>query len=547
MRDGTDRVAGRGRQPWARAPGLLRLIPLALPLAVGMPRLRPAMAGDPPPAAAPAARKAAAPDLDLLLRVLAYLRGDPEFGGVAIPEVEALKRMLLEDLPAPRRPQVANGLVDVRMFAAIAMELSASIDVRLFAFRGVGDAEAFLVAKREASELEDARKAAKSAELQILEASYEAGAGPKGRMPGFVVRKGSTRNGHAHRSLTQVARLGALVVVLKSMDLVDLDRPQLDEALVRVEAALLDPEAARRRSDRTPVFLRVLGPTMSIRALDAEGRGVPRFALRVQWEKEPGHFQTWGGYGEDGVATARVPRVPSTVEVWGAQDADGRSLPSGPASAEAVAGATSVEVRLPKGLALAGRLVSREGQPLGGIRVVAFPADAGTLGIPAAKLPPGGLGVGAHGFEAHGADTPGADGRFTLQGLAASRYRVTVAAEGEWYTVNDVEADAGSGPIEVVVERSLSPEVKVLDPHGNPLVGATVAPYPVEKGHFSAGYRSDLAATTDARGVARLRRLQANGTYRLSVVPPDERKDLAPTALENWSPAPTTVHLPARK
>jgi hypothetical protein len=242
------------------------------------------------------------------------------------------------------------------------------------------------------------------------------------------------------------------------MDLVDLDRPQLDEALVRVEAALVDPEAARRRSDRTPVFLRVLGPTMSIRALDAEGRGVPRFALRVQWEKEPGHFQTWGGYGEDGVATARVPRVPSTVEVWGAQDADGRSLPSGPASAEAVAGATSVEVRLPKGLALAGRLVDGDGKPLGGIRVVAFPSDAGTLGVPAAKLPPGGLGVGVHGFEAHGADTSGADGRFTLQGLAASRYRVTVAAEGEWYTVNDVEADAGSGPIEVIVERGMAPD-----------------------------------------------------------------------------------------
>jgi len=466
---------------------------------------------------------------------------------VAIPEVGALKRMLLEDLPAPRRPQVANGLVDVRMFAAIAMELSASIDVRLLAFRGVGDAEAFLVAKREASELEDARKAAKPADLQILEASYEAGAGPKGRMPGFVVRKGSTRNGHAHRSLTQVARLGALVVVLQSMDLVDLDRPQLDEALVRVEAALIDPKAARRRSDRTPVFLRVLGPTMSIRALNAEGRGVPRFALRVQWEEEPGHFQTWGGYGEDGVATARVPRVPSTVEVWGAQDADGRSLPSGPASAEAVAGATSVEVRLPKGLALAGRLVDGDGKPLGGIRVVAFPSDAGTLGVPAAKLPPGGLGVGVHGFEAHGADTSGADGRFALQGLGASRYRVTVAADGEWYTLNDVEADAGPDPIEVIAERGMSPGITVLDPDGKPVSGAAVAPYPVEKGRFSAGYRSDLAATTDALGVAHLRRLRAKGSYRLSVVPPDERKDLAPTAIEHWTPAATTVRLPARK
>ena len=501
-----------------------------------------AHAGDP---AAPQKPAAATPtvDLDLLLNQLQPLGEDPAFGGVVVPQGDELLRMMLGEIPDGRRAQVAPGLLDARMVARVAMEIPASLEIRVLRFRDSEIAASFVAAWRAASEEEDARKDSKPGAVLILEATYEKGAGPDGRMNGFVARKKSTRNEHGHKSHLEVAQIGPIAVRIDVADLVDITRRELDQALVRLEAAVADPEGARKASRAGPVLLSSLGPTLLIRTVGADGSAVPRFTYRVSWEEAPGSYTSDSGYAENGVALARV-HGPSTVEVWAARSDEDKPLPWGPASTEVKAGARDAEIKLPKGMSLSGIVRDRQGKPLEGIRVVAFSAE-GALGIPAKMLPPGGLPM-SHGFEGHSQDQTGPSGTFDLQGLGPSRYRVTVAADGEWYTVNDIEADAGSEPVSLVIEKALSVEVVVLGTDDKPLAGAKVSAYPTQKGHFSAGFMRDLTFDTDASGVARMRRLRPGGNYRLTVLPPDGRKDLTVSVQADWSPAATTLRLLAR-
>jgi hypothetical protein len=178
-----------------------------------------------------------------------------------------------------------------------------------------------------------------------------------------------------------------------------------------------------------------------------------------------------------------------------------------------------------------------------GIEVLAFPTD-GCLGSPAGLLPPDGLGV-ASSFDAHSRDRSGPSGSFLLRGLGQSRYRITVAHDGEWFPVHGLEADAGTEEtLSLVIERAVSVDVTVLGPDARPVVGAEVSAWPLrEGGGYSGGWTSSLAFETDQEGVAHMRRLRPGGKYRLSVSPPRDARHLARKHISDWTPRATTVHL----
>jgi hypothetical protein len=480
-------------------------------------------------------------DLDLLVRALAPLGRDPALRSVATPTGGELVRLLVSELPPEHQAKVASTVSDVRRMIAFAPTLGGGIDATTLLFRRPDDADAFVDARKTASKAEDARREPDPEAPRVLETSYGERAGSKGRFPGFTVRKRWTESGGAFTTVTEVARLGPVVVVLNS-SLDDIGRPELDEALARVEAALSDPLRFRRTPTAGPVLLQSLGPTATVRAVGGHGSFVPRFSVRVEWRAGPGSFEAWGGHAEGGVAVIRVPNVEATVAVWAARSEEDEPLPWGPASAALAAGATEMEVELPDGMPLGGVARDKEGRRLEGILVAAIPAE-GALGIPAKLLPPGGLSREVDAWHAHAKARTGPDGRFRLAGLGRSRYRLTVVTE-EWFTTHDVEVDAGARSVELIVEAAVAVDVRVLGPDDQPVVGAVVAAYATREGERSSGSGDSFEA--DSNGVAHLVRLRAGENYRLTILPPKERTGVSSEVIEPWSPAPTTVRLPRK-
>ncbi len=483
-------------------------------------------------------------DLDLLLNQLFPLVKDPAFNSLGVRKGEELTRAVLERLPVGRRAEIALGLADARMGTAMIFSVPATLDAYVLDFRRPEDARAFVSAMRAASEQQDATRDGHPDTDRILEATYDKGAGPDGRMPGYVVRKRKTRGNRPFQLLSEVAQLGSIVVMIDVENLVDIGRRELDDAIARVEAALANPDAARKAPSARPVLLRSLGPLTSVRAVGADGSRVPRFNYLVQWEETGGYMSDSGG--AEGVALVRVPpHVSCVVKVWAARSATDEPLPWGPASGEFKADSQDAEIRLPTGLALSGTVRDGQGEAVEDVRVVAITTE-GERGMPASALPPGGLGV-SDAFDAHGQDTSGSDGTFCLQGLGPARYRVTVAPDREWFTVNDVESDAGSEvPVTLVVEKAVAVDVVVLGPDEKPVVGAEVSAFSVRKGRVtSVRWDRDLTFTTDGSGVAHMRGLRPGGNYRLSVRPPKEREDLSSRDQEDWSPEATIVRLDA--
>lgn len=501
-----------------------------------------APAGDPPQPVKPAAAPSDV-DLDLVFEQLRPLAQDPAFTSAGVPEGERLLRMMLSEVPEDRRAEVASGLLDARMMDRIADELFASIRIQVARFRDVETGSAFVAAVKAASETEDARKSDKPGDPRVSEATYESGAGPAGRMHGYVARKKYTRNGYAHASLVVVAQIGRLVLQVDLHDLPDITRADVDHALVRAEVAVKDPEAARRAPSPGPVFLASLGPTTTIRAVGADGVAIPRFSFRASWEEAPGVHRSVGGHAPTGTGVTRV-RGSATLDVWAARTREDVSLPWGPSTLEIQSGAKDVSVRLPAGLRLAGAVRDRQGNSVEGVRVAAFPTD-NVRGIPAVNLPPS-LRPSPRLAEAHSQRRTGPAGDFLMEGLGATRYLVTIPSGEDWFAVNDVEVDAGAEPIALVVERALDVDVVVLDPKGSPVAGALVSAFPTRDGAASAGFIRDLMFETDDSGAAHMKRLQPSGTYRLSVYPPSRRKDLTESIRERWVPAPTKVQLPGR-
>jgi uncharacterized GH25 family protein len=342
----------------------------------------------------------------------------------------------------------------------------------------------------------------------------------EGRFSWPAVDDGSWSVGAAHH-LGAVLRQTSLDAVAGTTDLVlALEEPDVES-----------PAAAGRG--------RVL-----VRVTDALGHEVTSFSGAVlqggkltEFEAGGPRKHVWLPTG-GGAATYRVI-------VWGARDE--RGIVQGPRVAGPFAAdVTTVEVTVPPGLALAGRI---EGLPHGlerGALIEAFPEGdewdwSEFLGVPAHEL-----GTLEHPEQESLTARTHADGSFALGGLADFSFALVARLPPGWIQDELVVADPGD-IVTLRARRGLDVVLTVVDEDGAPIAGARVSARSLLDGerHEEALANAHLKTSdekTDAQGRAHLRGLRPGERYRLSIRPtredeppyevaafPHERSQWAPT------------------
>jgi hypothetical protein len=227
---------------------------------------------------------------------------------------------------------------------------------------------------------------------------------------------------------------------------------------------------------------------------------------------------------KDGRCVGRLPADPEEAprflfEVWGAVDGDGRPAGIGHALFGPYPTAPGdLEVTLPAGRTLEGRVVDADGSGVPGISVSAEDAEEICDGD----------------FSA----TTEAGGRFRIEGVGDREYRVSVCPP-RWAQPMPAPlvARGGAADLLLALRAGEAFRVRVLDPDGRALAGARVTAR--VDGEIRDGWRM----TTNALGVARLAGFAPGATGDLQVEPPDGRDDLLPLENEAWRPADGDVRL----
>ncbi|MHC4859131.1 MAG: hypothetical protein ACYTDY_03455, partial [Planctomycetota bacterium] len=270
-----------------------------------------------------------------------------------------------------------------------------------------------------------------------------------------------------------------------------------------------------------------------VRVLDPDGRPVPS-----AFAAERGGTVVKLRWITSGAFLASAKSAGGTLLVAHARDGSGLSLGAGalvvPLPDEPREG---WEVRLPPEKTVSGRILDQDGEPVAGVRVLAYhgePPHSRSL-----------LKIGRRwSYErVHGVARSLADGTFLVEGLGDLQYRLAFEVPREYRPRESVPVTPGARDVEVRLQRGISPVITVLDPDGAPVLGARVdITTPVPTG----GWRMVAFAVTDARGTVAFGALTPAERYRLSVRPPALRPSLIRIDRE-WEPtAEQTIEL-ARK
>ena len=251
----------------------------------------------------------------------------------------------------------------------------------------------------------------------------------------------------------------------------------------------------------TPSPLRiVLRPTARVagRVIDADGKPVAGATVGV-FEDARG-FSSSRSMGADpkqeiaddegGFVFADVPpgAFGLSAEAPRHQSAELRGLEVKPG--QELAG---VEIVLPAGAAVEGRVLSPEGSPVANARVAVAEASRG----------------GTFSFSSQRAGTD-ADGHYRIEGIAPGPHTLQAQAEGYRRAVRDVEAKGETRGVDFQLDRGLEVSGRVIDTAGNSFAGAVV---------FLAGTVHDSRVTDSQEdGSFRIAGLD-NGQYSLRASP----------------------------
>ncbi|HEY4575335.1 MAG TPA: carboxypeptidase regulatory-like domain-containing protein, partial [Thermoanaerobaculia bacterium] len=240
---------------------------------------------------------------------------------------------------------------------------------------------------------------------------------------------------------------------------------------------------------------------VSGRTVDAEGKPVAGASISVSEEEAESLggqvLQRWTGRVHDGVTDdeggfAFDGVSPGPIAVYAQaphrQRAELKNLEVKPG--QDLAG---LEVVLPPGAAVEGRVLSPEGRPVPGAEVSVLEPSQNDFS-----------------FSSLRATTDG-DGQYRIEGIPPGKRTLEARAEGYRRAVRDVEASARTATADFNLERGLEVSGRVVDDGGNPVPGARL--------RLMAG-RSISAeapqALSGADGAFRLTGLQ-DGTYTLRV------------------------------
>jgi len=178
---------------------------------------------------------------------------------------------------------------------------------------------------------------------------------------------------------------------------------------------------------------------------------------------------------------------------------------------------------------LVGVIKRIDGEPIGGATVLATPE-----------------GTAAH-SDAANADAgrrtsaSTSDGRFSLSVEEGTRY--TLAADVAEFPPATLHGATIGVDAELWVVRYASAIVRLRDPEGRAIEHARVEAQPIER----RGGATPRADTSDADGLAELRGIVAGARYRLIVMAPSSRPELADRRIDDWSGGDLDVDLSARR
>lgn len=276
-----------------------------------------------------------------------------------------------------------------------------------------------------------------------------------------------------------------------------------------------DPLGASARANLRLARVRVVGP---------DGAPVPA-AMVATSRGIDGGIEVLGHVrgGEADVGAGWPPT--RTAEAFAATDATGAPLPFGAAVAAFDASGLATVV-LPPERRLRGRVLDADGGPAAGARVRAIPARWRAERLSLA------------GHAEHDAARTGPDGRFELRRLTDEPYDVVVVAPVDRVAPSPVRATPGDAPLELRLVASGTARLRVVVGEDLPVVGARVQ---VWRGGDTPTDPAFATATTDARGVVRLRGLDLGASHRLEVRPPAGLDGSVAVERRGWIPAATPV------
>lgn len=278
------------------------------------------------------------------------------------------------------------------------------------------------------------------------------------------------------------------------------------------------------------------GATFTVTVLDADGAAIPTADL-VWWDSGARHGKAVSVV--DGVARLAVPETVANrlwVHVRRPRDRDGAALPLGPARVGPLdAEAGRAEIRLPAERTMRGRVVGPDGRGVRGIRLYAVPVDWAELE--------------GHTFSLDYAEayTDGT-GDFHLRGLAAGAHFVAFHVPPEFAPRLPSLREAGERGIEFRLRPADVAAVRLLDPVGRPVVGASVfvtgIPPRVQRLPQDLWSGPRVGGESGADGVVRIAGMSRDVPCSLRATPPAGRDDLRELEIDAWFPDSGDLTIP---
>ena len=273
--------------------------------------------------------------------------------------------------------------------------------------------------------------------------------------------------------------------------------------------------------------------TIVFTVIDADGKSVPSGRVALRQQSDGGNATNYRSLSSGKVTFRDVkPGAELWVEVYDLVGNRGALL-QGPYSAADA----EVELRLPVSQVIAGRALRPDGRGAGGVRITAK-----------AKHPETDSG---HAND-HGKGVSDGDGNFRVRGLGELEYELTFTVPKEFAPVPAQTVRAGGGDVVVQLRAGARATLTVLDFEGHPVPGAYAYARPEGKGREGwRGNRELPRADQDVlqpfqfkhHGMIRLRGLDPDATFHLTVSAPNGRKDLKGLNREGWRPADETLKL----
>lgn len=269
-----------------------------------------------------------------------------------------------------------------------------------------------------------------------------------------------------------------------------LDRLPPQEIRIEVRAAGFQHRSLAgiripEEGEATPVEIRLEpGPYLEGRVLDGQGRPVPRAMVRAEGRlQESGHF-SFGGTRADAEGHYQISGIePGPHTVTASSEAGG---PSAQISVEIRVGPNRLDLTLPTGTEVSGRVVDSRGLPVAG-------ASVSLLGLPPTST--------SWGLQA----TSSADGSFLVREVPEGVYRLVGMRRGLARSEAPETVQVGGDPVQGL-ELRLSP--------GAVIRGKLLGLMPGDRD------RIEIHVSGDTTTALFPTRVEADGSYRIPDIPP---------------------------